>query len=150
MPAAIKVGFVGARFAARFHWEGFRRVYGVPVKVVGVTATSAESRETFAGAHGIKAYATFEELCEAVDVVDLCTPGSTHEPLAVAAFQRGKHVNIEKPFTGYYGPGTADFRGNTFSKEVMLREAMASCDRIIEAARKAGKQLGYAENFQIP
>jgi predicted dehydrogenase len=147
MAEAIKVGLVGARFAARFHWEGLRRVYGVPVQVVGVTAKSAESREEFARAYGVKAFATFEELCEAVDVVDLCTPGSTHEPLAVAAFRRGKHVIVEKPFTGYYGPGSEDFRGNTFSKEVMLREALASCDRILEAARASGKQLGYAENF---
>ncbi|MGD1103563.1 MAG: Gfo/Idh/MocA family oxidoreductase [Terriglobia bacterium] len=147
MAGAIKVGLVGAGFAARFHWEGYRRVYGVPVEVVGVTDTSPESRQAFARAHDIKAFASFEELCDAVDVVDLCTPGSTHEPLAVAALQRGKHVIVEKPFTGYYGPGTEDFRGNTFSKEVMLREALASCDRILDAARASGKQLGYAENF---
>jgi predicted dehydrogenase len=147
MAGAIKVGLVGARFAARFHWEGLRRVYGVPVEVVGVTAKSGESRDAFARAHGIKAFASFEELCEAVDVVDLCTPGSTHEPLAVKAFERGKHVIIEKPFTGYFGPGTEDFRGNTFSKEVMLREALASSDRILDAAGAAGKQLGYAENW---
>ena len=147
MAEAIKIGIAGARFAARFHWEGYRRVYGVPVKVVGVTSKSAESREAFARERGVKSFASFDELCEAVDVVDLCTPGSTHEPLAVAAFQRGKHVIIEKPFTGFYGPGTEDFRGNTFSKEVMLREAMASCDRILGAARAAGKQLCYAENW---
>jgi predicted dehydrogenase len=147
MAEAIKIGIAGARFAARFHWEGYRRVYGVPVEVVGVTSKSAESREAFARERGVKAFASFDELCEAVDVLDLCTPGSTHEPLAVAAFQRGKHVIIEKPFTGFYGPGTEDFRGNTFSKEVMLREAMASCDRILGAARAAGKQLCYAENW---
>jgi predicted dehydrogenase len=147
MTGTIKVGLVGARFAARFHWEGFRRVFGVPLEIAGVTAGSAESREAFARDHSIKAFASFQELCDAVDVVDLCTPGSTHESLAVAAFQRGKHVIIEKPFTGYYGPGTEDFRGNTFSKEVMLREAMASCDRILHAARASGKQLGYAENW---
>ena len=147
MAEAIKVGLVGAKFAARFHWEGLRRVYGMPVQVVGVTAKSAESREAFATAKAVKAFATFEELCDAVDVVDLCTPGNTHEPLAVAAFERGRHVIIEKPFTGYYGPGTDDFRGDTFSKEVMLRETLASCDRILAAARAAGKQIGYAENF---
>ncbi len=147
MAEAIRIGIVGARFAARFHWEGYRRVYGVPVEVVGVTAKSAESRQAFARERGVRAFASFDELCDAVDVVDLCTPGSTHEPLAVRAFQRGKHVIIEKPFTGYYGPGTEDFRGNTFSKEVMLREALASCDRILGAARAAGKQLCYAENW---
>jgi predicted dehydrogenase len=144
---AIRIGNVGARFAARFHWEGYRRVYGVRVEVAGVTAKSATSREAFAHEHGVAAFASFEELCDAVDVVDLCTPGSTHELLAVQAFQRGKHVIIEKPFTGYFGPGTEDFRGNTFSKEVMLREALASCDRILSAAEAAGKQLCYAENW---
>jgi len=142
------VGIVGARFAAQFHLAGYRRVYGVPVEVVGVTSKSQESAEAFAREHGIKAFAALEELCEAVDIVDLCTPGSSHEPLAVAALARGKHVVIEKPFTGYYGPdGAVDFRGDTFSKETMLREAMASCDRILRAAREAGKRICYAENW---
>ncbi len=147
MANTIRVGIVGARFAARFHWEGYRRVYGVPVEVVGVTSRSAESREAFARERGIKAFASLEELCEASDVVDLCTPGSTHEPLAVAALRRGKHVIIEKPFTGYYGPGSDDFRGNTFAKEVMMGEAMASCERILAAARQSDRRIGYAENW---
>jgi len=29
----------------------------------------------------------------------------------------------------------------------MLRETLASCDRILDAARAAGKQIGYAENW---
>ena len=147
MSEPIRIGLAGARFAARFHWEGYRRVYGTPVQVVGVTSRSAESRDEFARRHGIQAFSSFAEMCEAVDVVDLCTPGSTHEPLAVAALHRGKHVVIEKPFTGYYGTGSADFQGNSFDKELMLREAMASCDRILAAAREAGKRICYAENW---
>ncbi len=147
MASPVRIGIVGARFAARFHWEGFRRVYGVPVEVVGVASKSPESREDFARERGIKAFKSLEELIDNVDVVDLCTPGSTHEPLAVQALQRGKHVIIEKPFTGYYGPGAEDFRGNKFSKEIMLREAMASCDRMLAAARAAKKQICYAENW---
>jgi predicted dehydrogenase len=147
MAEPIRVGIVGARFAARFHWEGYRHVYGVPVQVVGVTSQSVESREAFARERGLKAFASFDELSAACDVVDLCTPGSTHEPLAVQALRRGKHVVVEKPFTGYYGPGTQDFRGNTFPKEIMRREALASCDRILAAARESGKQICYAENW---
>ncbi len=119
----------------------------MPVEVVGVTAKSPESAATFARECGVKAFTSFEELCDACDVVDLCSPGNTHEPLAVEALQRGKHVVIEKPFTGYYGPGTEDFRGNTFSKETMLGEAMASCDHILAAARGSGKKVCYAENW---
>jgi predicted dehydrogenase len=147
MHKPIRVGMVGARFAARFHMEGYRRVAGVPVEVVGVNSASPESREAFARSHGIRAFASLDELCDAVDVVDICAPGATHEPLAVAALRRGKDVVIEKPFTGYYGPGGGDFRGNAFSKEVMLREALASCDRILGAARESGKRICYAENW---
>ncbi len=147
MGQAIRVGIVGARFAARFHWEGYRRVYGVPVKVVGVTSLSSESRESFARERGLEAFPSFKALANAVDVIDLCTPGSTHETLAVEALRHGKHVIVEKPFTGYYGPGSGEFRGNIFSKETMLREAMSSCERILEAARASGKRVCYAENW---
>jgi predicted dehydrogenase len=143
----IRVGIVGARFAARFHWEGYRRVHGVPVQVVGVSSKSPESREAFARERGLQAFSSFEALCDACEVIDLCTPGSTHEPLAVEALRRGRHVIVEKPFTGYYGPGTPEFRGNTFNKEVMRREAMASCDRVLAAAQGAGKRVCYAENW---
>ena len=155
MPDAIRVGLVGARFAARFHYEGYRRVYGVPVQMVGVTSKSADSRQAFARERGISAFASLDELCDAADVIDICAPASAHEPLAIAALRRGKHVVIEKPFTGYYGPGAAageEFRGNTFPKETMLREALASCDRILAAARITRRQRNlhvvYISNFK--
>src|SRR2546426_10860332 len=118
----LRIGIVGARFAARFHWEGYRRVYGVPVEVVGVTSKSPESRQAFARERGVRAFETLAELCDASDVIDICGPGSTHEPLAVEALKRGKHVIVEKPFTGYYGPaGPAggEFPGQTLFKETM-------------------------------
>jgi predicted dehydrogenase len=147
MEEPIRVGIVGARFAARFHWEGYRRVYGVPVQVVGVTSRSVASRAAFASEHGVQAFERFEELCAVCDVIDICAPGAAHEPLAVEALRRGKHVIIEKPFTGFYGSGRDDFRGNSFPKELMLRQAMASCDRILAAARESGKKICYAENW---
>jgi len=156
MPDSIRVGLAGARFAARFHWKGYRRVFGVGVEVVGVTSRSAESRQEFAREHKVKAYESFDELCQACDVIDICAPGYAHEQLAVRALERGKHVVIEKPFTGYYGPALAkvsdgqaaeQFRGNEFSKEVMLAGAIESCDRILLAARQAGRLVCYAENW---
>ena len=32
-----------------------------------------------------------------VDIIDVCTPGSSHEEIAVAALNAGKHVICEKP-----------------------------------------------------
>jgi predicted dehydrogenase len=147
MGEPIRVGMVGARFAARFHFEGLSRVYGVPVQVVGVTSQTAQTRDAFAQDKGIRSFASFEDLLSAVDVVDLCSPNSSHEQLAVQALERGKHVIIEKPFTGYYGAGISDFHGNTFPKERMLSEAMASCGRILAAAEASGKTVCYAENW---
>jgi predicted dehydrogenase len=147
MMQKIRVGIVGTGFAARFHWQGLSRVYGVPVEVVGVTSKGAASREAFARDKGVRSFDSFEQLCEAVDVVDICSPPSSHEPLAVQALNHGKHVIIEKPFTGYYGGNATDFRGNLFSKEEMLREAVASCDRILEAEAASGKSVCYAENW---
>jgi len=59
MEKPVRVGFVGARFAARFHWEGIRRVYGVPVEIVGVTSKTPEARDAFARDTGTRAFETF-------------------------------------------------------------------------------------------
>ena len=147
MTEAIRVGLVGSKFAARFHWEGIRRVYGVPVQIVGVTSKSADARDAFAREKGMRSFETLEEMCAYVDVVDLCTPPSSHEHLAVQALAQGKHVIIEKPLTGYFDSGTQGFQGNSFSKETMLREALASCARILEAAKASGRRVCYAENW---
>jgi predicted dehydrogenase len=147
MTQTVRVGFVGAGFAARFHLSGLQRVYGVPVQIAGVTARSAASRDKFAQEFGVPAFESFDALCGAVDVVDLCSPPVTHEKLAVAALERGKHVIIEKPLTGFFGDGAEDFRGNVFPKETMLQHAIASCDRIAQAAQRSGCTVCYAENW---
>jgi predicted dehydrogenase len=147
MTKAVRVGLVGARFAANFHWEGLRRVYGVPVEIVGVTSKTAEARDGFAREKGIRAFETLMELCADVDVVDICTPPSSHEGIAIQALQWGKHVILEKPLTGYYGSPVDGFSGRSFSKKTMLGEATASCARILAAAKKSGKKVCYAENW---
>src|ERR1700744_2681778 len=128
MGQPVRLGFVGARFAAKFHWEAIRRGYGVPVEMVGVTSKTREARDAFALETGVRAFDSFAELCAAVDVVDLCTPPSSHEELAVQALELGKHVIIEKPLTGYYG-------ASTDGKEQMLAQATASCARMLAAAK---------------
>lgn len=147
MTDPIRVGIVGAGFAAKFHLHGLRRVYGVPLTIAGVISRSATTREKFAAEFGVRAFDNFEALCDASDVIDLCSPPSTHEQLAVEALRRSRHVIIEKPFTGYFGDGSPDFHGNTAPKEIMLRHTLDSCNRILDAAQAAGKQICYAENW---
>ena len=147
MEKPIRVGIVGARFAARFHWEGLSRVHGVPVQVVGVTSKTVEGRDAFAKEKKIQPFQNLADLCEVVDVIDLCTPPASHESLAIQALALGKHVIIEKPFTGYFGVDVNDFRGNVFPKKNMLEETLKSCQRISAAAAGAGKKVCYAENW---
>jgi predicted dehydrogenase len=143
----IKIGIAGSRFAATFHLESYRHVSGVAVEVVGVFSKTRENRETFARTHGVRAFDSFDELARAADVVDLCVPGYQHEPMCVRAAELGKHVIVEKPFTGAYGPGTPDWRGNLADKRQLLEEALQSVRRMLAAVARHRVKLMYAENW---
>jgi predicted dehydrogenase len=136
---ALRIGIVGSRFAAHLHLLAYRRVYGVEARLAGVTSPTVERREAFARESGATACQDLRALLAAVDVVDVCSPPATHEPVALEAIEAGKHVVIEKPFTGAFEPG----RG----KEALLRDALASADRMVDAARRRGVVLAYAENW---
>jgi predicted dehydrogenase len=148
MQKAIRVGIVGSGNAAVFHYASYLRVTGIPVKVVGVTSLDKTQCENFAKSRGIRAFVSLSEMLPEVDLIDNCTPGYAHEPVSIAAFEAGKHVIVEKPFTGYYGPpGDGTFEGNRFPKVKMMEQALASARRIIGAALKSKKKLCYAENW---
>ena len=147
MAEPIRVGIVGAGFAARFHLLNLRRVHGVAITIAGVTSRSPQTRDAFAREFGVASFDTIDALFDAADVIDLCSPPSTHEALALEALRRGRHIIVEKPFTGYFGDGAADFRGDSSSKEPMLRAAAESCNRILDAAQATGRTICYAENW---
>ena len=148
----IRVGIVGARFAASFHYETIKRVYGVPIEIVGVTSQSAAQRQKFAEQRGIKAFDSVEALVEAVDLVDICTPPYVHEPLTIMAAEAGKHCIVEKPFTGSfldeqrYDQQSA--KNETFNEQ-RYREALSSAERMVTAVRNANVILNFAENWHF-
>lgn len=143
----IKIGIVGARFAAGFHYESYRQLGGMGVEVTGVYSLNPASREKFAQSRGLRAYDNFDDMARAVDVVDLCVPGALHEPFCVRAAELGRHVIVEKPFTGAYGPGAPDWRGNRADKQSLLDAAVLSVRRMLDAARKHDVRIMYAENW---
>jgi predicted dehydrogenase len=144
---AVRAGLVGSGFAAHFHFEALRRVYGVDVEVVGVYSPTRANSERFARDHECAVAATLSDLIELSDVVHVCTPPAAHEAVAVAALAKGRSVIVEKPFTGYFGDGTAAFNGDRFDAETGLKEAMASVARILEAERRSTGRVLYAENW---
>ena len=137
--ATLRIGVVGSRFAAHLHLLAYRRVYGLEARLAGVTSPTAERREAFARAAGVTAYPSLAAMLPHVDVVDVCAPPATHEALAVEAIEAGKHILVEKPFTGAFD--------RSAGAEQLLKTALASADRIAQAARRRGVVLGYAENW---
>lgn len=150
MGQPIRVGMIGAGFAADIHARAYHRIHDIDVKIVGVAASSQPSAEAFAARHGIpESYAQAGALIERndVDLIDLCVPNDLHERFAVAAAEAGKHVVCEKPLTGYFGGKAAAEPVGATPKALMLQEALASATRMVEAAGENGVKLMYAENW---
>jgi len=146
----IKVGIMGAGFAADFHAHAYRRLGHLDVELVAVAATSMESARAFCRRHHVpRAFDSAEALlaCDEIDLVDLSVPNALHEPLAIAAANAGKHIICEKPLTGYFGgPDAASPVGHT-PKSIMRREAIASAQRILDAVERNGIKCMVAENW---
>jgi predicted dehydrogenase len=144
----IRVGIAGAGMAGAFHVECLRRVYGVNVEIAGVTSLRPESRQAFGAKHGIPVYDSLEAMLDHVDLVDVCSPPAAHFEGMIAAAKAGKHLIVEKPLTGYFGPaGDESFRGNAFPKEKMLEEVLRTLETLAREVGKSDKCFGYAENF---
>src|SRR5437764_4838773 len=134
----IRIGVAGTGFAGRFHVENFANI---GAQVVGATSSRPESRDTFAAAHGIRSFASVAEMLPEIDVLDICTPPSSHSQYILEAAAAGKHVIVEKPLTGFYGSP------KQYDKRQMLEAVVEEARRLREAVQNAGIILGYAENF---
>lgn len=142
----IRVGLAGSGYAASFHYESYSSIPGA--KVVAVYSKPEEHCNKFAKERKIISCNSLDELINKVDVVDVCVPAYLHERFCVEALRKDKHVIVEKPFTGYYGPPDKKiFKGNEFPKEEMLNEALASANRILDAEKESKGKVFYAENW---
>jgi predicted dehydrogenase len=139
----LRVGIVGARFAANLHAANYRPLRGTKVMLTAVCARTASDAQAFAKRHDIpRVFQDYRELVASpdVDCVDICATTAVHHEVALAAASAGKHVIVEKPLTGYFGDGSDD-------RATMLASALRRCDEVLEAVAKAGVTLCYAEDF---
>src|SRR5690554_286359 len=143
----IRAGIIGTGFAAKFHYDALQRVFSAKVEIVGAYSTTEEKLKEFTDLRNIKAYSSVEDLIEHSDVLHICTPPVTHEPIIVEALKRNKHVIVEKPLTGYFGDGTDEFNGDSFSREMGLEHTIASLERMLEAEEQSEGKIMYAENW---
>jgi predicted dehydrogenase len=138
MQTPLRLGIVGSGFAGKFHHRNLR---GLPAVTVGITSPRAASREAFAAEFGVRAYASVDEMLPDIDVLDICSPPSSHAAYIRKAAAAGKHVIVEKPFHGFFGSQ------ETHPKEEMLAAVTEELREIRRVVNESGIILGYAENI---
>jgi predicted dehydrogenase len=89
--SGLRVGLIGSGSVSRSHAPHWVAL-GAKVSVY-----SHEGAEELAAHYGLRVVTSQDELLDAVDVVDVCTPTLTHRTVSVAAIEAGKHVLCEKP-----------------------------------------------------
>ena len=89
--STLKVGLIGAGGISRVHADAWRAL-GVEGYV-----TSIDGAEQIAADYGFTVLPDVDAVVEAVDIVDIVTPSSTHADFALRAIARGRHVICEKP-----------------------------------------------------
>lgn len=89
------------------------------VALVGVFDLDRERAEMLAETHHVRAFESVEALIEAIDVLTIASPPSTHGAAALAALKAGKHVLVEKPLATDAGVGAEMVRIAHESKLVL-------------------------------
>ncbi|HXH85044.1 MAG TPA: Gfo/Idh/MocA family oxidoreductase [Candidatus Tectomicrobia bacterium] len=151
----VGIGIIGAGFLAETRARCYTQVGGaVRARIVAVAARTEASAGTYAARHRVPFVTTdHRALLERPDVqlVELCVPNHLHRPLAEAAAAAGKHVVCTKPLTAYVGQdlpaGATDADVAGRDRREMLRVVEADAAAMVDAAKRAGVQLMYGENW---
>jgi predicted dehydrogenase len=97
-------------------------------RIIGFYDVAPERAEAMAAEYGGRAFATLAELLDSgVDAVSVCSANTDHAQATIAALEKGIHVLCEKP----------------------MATTLQDCERMVEAARRAGKllMLGHNQRF---
>ena len=58
----VRVGIVGAGFAAKFHLDSYKRIFVVPVQLVGITSPTKARREKLASDYGVDQFDSLHQM----------------------------------------------------------------------------------------
>ncbi|MBX3439663.1 MAG: Gfo/Idh/MocA family oxidoreductase, partial [Planctomycetaceae bacterium] len=134
----VGIGLIGIGFMGMTHFEAARQIRGG--RIVALATRNPQKRagdwSSIQGNFGprgsaatdlsdVKTYADYQELLDdpAVNLVDVCLPTDRHEKVVLEALAAGKHVLVEKP----------------------IAIELDAADRMVEAARQAGRLLMVAQ-----
>jgi myo-inositol 2-dehydrogenase / D-chiro-inositol 1-dehydrogenase len=122
----VRVGLIGSGFISTIHAESLQRCAAAELyAVASPTPGNAKFFATrFDIPHHVQHYRQVLEMDE-VDMIVIGTPNRFHAPIAIEAAAAGKHVVCEKP----------------------LCMNLAEADAMIDACRKTGVKLMYAEEL---
>ncbi len=100
MAQTLRVGLIGAGGIAQSHMAAWQKCPGA--EVVAICDIKKAPRVNTANRFGVSPdnlFAGYRKMLEQVelDAVDICTPNAVHRAPALAAFQAGCHVLVEKP-----------------------------------------------------
>lgn len=101
----LRVGMVGYAFMGAAHshaWRTAPRFFDLPLQpqLTAVAGRNADGVRAAADKLGWESTETdWRRLIQRqdIDLIDICTPGDTHNEIAIAALEAGKHVLCEKP-----------------------------------------------------
>jgi predicted dehydrogenase len=132
----MRVAVLGLGYMGSIHAKALQKIPGVELAAVvsrhetrlsgdltGVTGNlGSGERLDFSN---VRKYRDVEAALNdaSIDAVDVCLPTDLHEPIAIEALRRGKHVLVEKP----------------------MALSVRSCERMIEEARRSKKVLMVAQ-----
>src|SRR5262245_49198494 len=122
----VRVGLIGSGFITDLHAAAFQLV--PDAEVAAVASKTPGKAKRFAHERGIpRAFESYRDLLAVkdIDVITVAVPNDLHAEFTIAAAQTGKHVICEKP----------------------LCRTLEEADRMIDACKKAGVLLMYAEEL---
>lgn len=93
----IKAGVIGTGHLGKIHTKLFKEVE--ECEFIGIYDLDYERAKTVAAEFGVKAFKELDELLAEVDAVDIVATTSAHYKVVKQAFEKHKHVFVEKPIT---------------------------------------------------
>ena len=146
----LKVTLNGTGFAADYTTRVYGMIphkNGVEIALAGVCSGHVENARKFAERRGVaRAYESHAEMLAAVrpDIDNVCCANHAHGPYVAEAGAAGVPVIVvEKPPVIWPGYG----EGREADAATRKRESMAYLGSVLDAVRKGGSKLLYAENF---
>lgn len=94
----LKLGIIGAGSMGKNHARIAAALPGV--NLVGIADLNLEAAKELAGSLGVQAFGDYKELLPQIEAACIVTPTQSHFQIASDCLAAGKHLLIEKPFTG--------------------------------------------------